>query len=252
PAGRSPPAAPAPARGRPPPPRRPCPPATSSPWSSRSRRSAMWTGPSPSRRPARRSSCCCSSGSAPRGAPPEPVTGFVDVLLRGLALCGQAIAVGGVIFGWALLRPAVVRRPALGALLGRSLVATAAGAVVVACAQALSLGVQLVALGGDGGWPLREILATTYFRAAVVRVLACALLLIGGAVLRRRAGAGWLLQLVAVAGLVLAAAWTSHAAARVGPRALLLALDALHQLAAGVWIGGLAQLLVLACARRAP
>ena len=87
---------------------------------------------------------------------------------------------------------------------------------------------------------------------AVVRVLACALLLIGGAVLRRRAGAGWLLQLVAVAGLVLAAAWTSHAAARVGPRALLLALDALHQLAAGVWIGGLAQLLVLAWGRSAP
>jgi len=180
------------------------------------------------------------------------VTGFVDVLLRGLALCGQAIAVGGVIFGWALLRPAVVRRPALGALLGRSRVATAAGAVVVACAQALSLGVQLVALGGDGGWPLREILATTYFRAAVVRILACALLLVGGAALRRRAGAGWLLQLVAVAGLVLAAAWTSHAAARVGPRALLLALDALHQLAAGVWIGGLAQLLVLAWGRSAP
>ncbi len=180
------------------------------------------------------------------------MTGFVDVLLRGLALCGQAVAVGGVIFGWTLLRPAVARRPALDALLGRSLVATAAGAVVVACAQALSLGVQLVALAGDGGWPLREILATTYFRAAVVRILACALLLVGGAALRRRAGAGWLLQLVAVAGLVLAAAWTSHAAARVGPRALLLALDALHQLAAGVWIGGLAQLLVLAWGRSVP
>jgi putative copper resistance protein D len=182
------------------------------------------------------------------------VAGFVDVLLRGLALCGQAVAVGGVVFGWALLRPALARRPALGALLGRSLAATATGAAVVAGAQALSLGVQLVALAADGGWPLREILATTYFRAAVVRILACALLLVGCAVLRRRAGvgAGWLLQLVAVAGLALAAAWTSHAAARVGPRALLLALDALHQLAAGVWIGGLAQLLVLAWGRSAP
>jgi len=35
------------------------------------------------------------------------VAGFVDVLLRGLALCGQAIAIGGVVFAALLLRPAV-------------------------------------------------------------------------------------------------------------------------------------------------
>jgi len=181
------------------------------------------------------------------------VAGFVDVLLRGLALCGQAVAVGGVFFGLVLLRPALAARPTLAGLLARSLATTAAGAAAAACAQVLSLGVQVVALAGDGGWPLREILATTYFRAAAGRILAGALVLVGCTVVRRRAvGWGWLLQLVGVAGLTLAAAWTSHAAARLGPRAFLLTLDALHQLAAGVWIGGLAQLLVLAWGRSAP
>ena len=181
------------------------------------------------------------------------MAGFVDVLLRGLALCGQAVAVGGVFFGLVLLRPALAARPTLAGLLARSLATTAAGAAAAACAQVLSLGVQVVALAGDGGWPLREILATTYFRAAAGRILAGALVLVGCTVVRRRAvGWGWLLQLVGVAGLTLAAAWTSHAAARLGPRAFLLTLDALHQLAAGVWIGGLAQLLVLAWGRSAP
>ncbi len=182
------------------------------------------------------------------------MAGFVDVLLRGLALCGQAVAVGGVVFGLWLLLPALAARPALGALLRRSLATTATGAVVVAVAQALSLGVHIAALAGDAGWPVREIAATTYFHAAVARIAACALLLTGCAVVGRRGpGArwGWLVQAVAVVALGACAAWTSHAAARVGPRALLLTLDALHQLAAGVWIGGLAQLVVLAWGRAA-
>lgn len=181
------------------------------------------------------------------------MAGFVDILLRGLALCGQAIAVGGVVFGLWLLRPALAERPALGALLGRSLATTAAGAAIVAVAQALALGVQLATLAGDTGWPGREILAATYFRAAIARILACGLLLGGCAAVRRRAGAGWgwLVQLAAVAALGVCAAWTSHAAGRLGPRAFLLTLDALHQLAAGVWVGGLAQLVVLAWGRGA-
>ena len=48
---------------------------------------------------------------------------------------------------------------------------------------------------------------------------------------------------IALAGLTVvlgaASAWTSHAAGRLGPRGGLLILDALHQLAAGVWVGGL-------------
>ena len=177
------------------------------------------------------------------------MAGFVDVLLRGAALCGQAIAVAGVVWSLLLLRPAVRARPALAPLLDRSLVVIALGAAAAAAAQLASLAVQLGQLRGDGGWPVHEILAATFFRAAVARIVAC-LGLIGVALAARRdvARAGPALVGCALV-LVASAAWLSHAAARPGPRALLLVLDAVHQLAAGVWIGGLVHLLAAAARR---
>jgi putative copper resistance protein D len=177
------------------------------------------------------------------------VAGFVDVLLRGAALCGQAVAVGGVVWILLLVRPAVRARPALAPLLDRSLVVLALGAGVAAAAQLASLAVQLGQLRGDGGWPVGEILATTFFRAGVARILAC-LGLIGVAVAARRGVArAWPALVGCALVLVTSATWLSHAAARPGPRALLLALDAVHQLAAGVWIGGLVHLLAAAARR---
>jgi putative copper resistance protein D len=67
---------------------------------------------------------------------------------------------------------------------------------------------------------------------------------------RRPAGAGaWSTLGAAAVALVGASAVLSHAVARVEDRALLLLLDALHQLAAAVWIGGLAHLTAYAALR---
>ena len=115
------------------------------------------------------------------------MAGFVDVLLRGLALCGQAVAIGGVLFAVLLLRPSLVERGPARARLTRSLWLTGMGAAVVAGAQMLSLGVQLSVLGdGAGGWPISEVAGTTFFRAGVVRILACAGLVAGCVALVRR------------------------------------------------------------------
>src|SRR5436190_578710 len=97
-------------------------------------------------------------------------------MLRGVVLCGQAVAIGGVLFA----------------------------GLVVGC-------LRLRRVAGDGR--------------------------------------GSLLLVGLVVALATSAAWTSHAAARLGPRGLLLALDALHQLAAAAWIGGLGLLIVLALGR---
>ena len=180
------------------------------------------------------------------------MAGFVDVLLRGLALCGQAIAIGGVLFAILLLRPALAEGAAARARLTKSLRLTAIGAAVVGGAQLLSLGVQLSVLGDAvGGWPLAEVARTSFFRAGAVRILACAGLVIGClALVRRPERRSWWL---ALAGLTIVlgvgSAWTSHAAGRLGPRAVLLVLDALHQLAAGAWIGGLLHLTLVASSR---
>jgi len=175
------------------------------------------------------------------------VAGFLDVLLRGLALCGQAVAMGGVFFAVLVLRPVSREEPAWAAREGRTLLLSAAGAALVALAQTLSVALQLGLLVGDMDWPIQTVLATSYFRASLAKALICLLLITGALALRRRERGGWWPVLIGLSLLLaLSAASTSHAAARLEHRAFLLGLDALHQLATGVWIGGLVHLIVAA------
>lgn len=185
---------------------------------------------------------------------------FLDVVLRGLALSGQAVAVGGVVFALFVWRvtvprpdPPLARDAASGPARPAALTAAriwrlvALGAAVVAVGQTLSLVTVLVSLDAGSGWPLAEVLATPFGRASLLRVVASAALAAGALVVARGAFSGIpsLVVLVATAVLALCSAWVSHAAARVEHRGVLLALDGLHQLAAAVWIGGLVHLLVV-------
>ena len=169
------------------------------------------------------------------------MTGFVDVLLRTLILAAQALAVGGVVWPLWILRPPLDRAAAL----TRAWTLVATGAGVLGGAQTLSVLIQLGAVAADGGWRLFDVLATLYVRASAARVAAAVVLMVAALMLRRRPAAGARLPAVAAAAaLALLAPWTSHAAARVTGRGPLLALDALHQVAAWLWVGGLAHLVV--------
>jgi len=170
---------------------------------------------------------------------------FLDVILRGLALSGQAVAIGGVLF--ALL----VYRVQDGAGARRIWTLVAAAAAVVVAAQVAALLILAGELEAPGGSLLARLAATQYFRATLARMLAAVVIAVGALAVRRapRVGTWWPLLLGAVVALVVSAAWTSHAAARLDHRALLLALDAVHQLAAAAWIGGLLHLVVTALHR---
>jgi copper resistance protein D len=176
------------------------------------------------------------------------VTGFVDVLLRALILAAQAAGVGGAVFALWTLRG---REPGL----ARAWTLVAAGAGVLAVAQSLSALTQLIAL--EGAASARDLLAISYFRVSAARVLAALALLAGAVGLRRAARtpgapsprAALVVAVAAPLALVVLAPWTSHAAARVGGRGWPLTLDAVHQVASWIWIGGLAQLLVVAARR---
>src|SRR2546425_4964019 len=151
-----------------------------------------------------------------------------------------------------LLRPTLPEGGPVRSRLVRSLAFTAIGAAVVAGAQMLSLVVQLLVLrDATAGWPIAEVAATSFFRAGLLRILSCAGIIVGCVALSRRPERGqWWIALAALTVLLgTGSAWTSHAAGRLGPRAVLLVLDALHQLAAGVWIGGLLHLTVAALSR---
>ena len=174
------------------------------------------------------------------------MAGFVDVLLRGVILVGASVALGGVVFAWAVLRggPGVKPDPA-GA---RSLRLAAAGAAIAGVAQlgasALTLGTLVQSLGAGAVTPYAS---TTYGAVTVARVLLAVVTAVLARTLARASAprGAWLALASAAALLVASSAALSHAVARVDHRALLFALDAAHQLAAAVWIGGLVHLLLL-------
>jgi putative copper resistance protein D len=170
------------------------------------------------------------------------VFSVLDVLLRGLILAAQATAVGGVCF---LLL--VARGPET----PRSLALIVAAAVTLAAGQGLSLANELFVLLHDAAWPLRAALDTLYVQVSIVRIVAALALAACAVGLRRAGGASrlWPAAVTLAGALVVAAPWTSHAAARLDSRVLLLLLDGAHQLGAAVWIGGLVHLAAAAFRR---
>ena len=184
------------------------------------------------------------------------MAGFLDVLLRGLILAAQATAVGGVAFVLIALRVSASRPGFDPPVLPRSLALIAAGAAVLAAGQALALAIELFVLLHDAAWPLWAALGTLYVQVSLVRVVAGAALAMCAVGLRRRGPTDGLPSrllppaILLAATLAVAAPWTSHAAARLESRGILIVLDGAHQLAAAVWIGGLVHLIAAAVGRR--
>ena len=173
------------------------------------------------------------------------MNGFVDVVLRGLALVCASFAVGGVAWLCFVLRAAPNVAPTPAVRLALRLVALAAAGLA-----ATQVALMLVALGAlaptHGGWPVELYFHTSFARIAVLRtvlgvaVAAIALLLAHGPASRL----SWHALTVCAVALVAASAVLSHAVARLESRGLLLGLDAVHQVAAAVWVGGLGHLII--------
>ena len=177
------------------------------------------------------------------------MAGFVDVLLRGLILVLTSVALGGVAWLRFVLRAEPHVKPdAPTALALRTIAAAAAGA---ALAQAAVVLVGLTAVADvHGAWPLAAFFETTFALTATARVVLAAAVAALAFTLARRAAPRlpWTALTVTATLLVASSAVVSHAVARVEWRAPLIALDAAHQVAAALWIGGLAHLVLSAIA----
>ncbi len=169
------------------------------------------------------------------------MAGFLDVLLRGAILVLASLVLGGVVWMRVVLRAAPGAPPPPATAL--ALRAVAVGAWLLSLAQSATMLVALAELRVER-WPLAELLETTFGVAALARVALG--LAVGGLALRMARGIpgplAWPALTAGAFALVAASAVLSHAVARVESRALLLFLDATHQLAAAVWIGGLMNL----------
>ncbi|HXU90132.1 MAG TPA: CopD family protein [Methylomirabilota bacterium] len=179
------------------------------------------------------------------------MAGFLDVLLRGLILVLTGIALGGAAWLRLVVRAEPHVKPDGPTVL--ALTTIGAAAVGVAAAQTAVVMVSFGAVGTTHGDVLAtEFFTTTFALTATARVVWA----LGLALLARRMAEGaagrvaWTALFVGATALVASSAIVSHAVARVEYRWLLLALDGAHQLAAAVWVGGLAHLALYAAWRR--
>ncbi|MBV9076461.1 MAG: CopD family protein [Methylobacteriaceae bacterium] len=173
--------------------------------------------------------------------------GYLSVVVDGLVTVAQAIAVGGTLFLVLLARPLAgeigVDGPRLAASVGR---VAAWGALALVGAEASHVGLKAAAVVATLSVPVASLLDAQFVLAGLVKAGA-ALLLAGLLVRRGRETAASALVVLSVT-ILAAATLTTHAAARMDGRPLLLGAGFAHQLGAALWIGGI-PVFVLALAR---
>lgn len=162
---------------------------------------------------------------------------YFSVLLRGLILAAQSLTIGGIVFAGFLLVP-------VGAHLDADEASSWQGtrrlvmfsALALATIEILALAQMVFVLVKSTEMPASDALGASYaISRATSAVAALVIALLARA--RLRQALPWVGVLAAF--IIAGSTATSHAAARMGQRDILLAADALHQLGAAAWIGGI-------------
>ena len=163
--------------------------------------------------------------------------GYLSIVIHALTITAQSVALGAVFFLVFLVRPLAWLVGAPGDAIRRDTVRIAAwGALALIVCEVATVGLESAVLMGTVDLPLGNVLGANFAVAGLVKIgaaLVLLLLLLAG----RRAPAALLLA-VAVVELA-AATLTTHAAARLTDRPVLLAVEGFHQLGAASWIGGI-------------
>ncbi|MBN9562256.1 MAG: CopD family protein [Alphaproteobacteria bacterium] len=164
--------------------------------------------------------------------------GYLSIVLHGLTIVAQSMTLGGVLFLALLARP--LQRPLgpAGEAITRGCVRiTAWSALGLVLCEASSVALQAAVLVGTVDLPIMEALGANFAIAGMVKAAMAALIGLTLVARGTRAPVSFLLILGAVE--LAAATLTTHAAARLDDRAILLIVAGLHQLGAAIWIGGL-------------
>jgi putative copper resistance protein D len=167
--------------------------------------------------------------------------GYLSVVLHGLTVTAQSVAVGGVLFLVLLARPFADRLARGEALLAIVTKIALFGALALILCDALVLALQGAVLVGTLDISPMAVLGADFARALLVKMATASVLVVllwfghGG----RPGLAGGIALLVAAAVELAAATLTTHAAARLSGQGPLLLAEWVHQLGAAIWIGGL-------------
>nr|WP_294546429.1 CopD family protein [uncultured Rhodopila sp.] len=158
--------------------------------------------------------------------------GYLSIVIHGLTILSQSVALGGVLFLVLLARP--LKLPEIAAGTARIAGCAAIGLLV---AQAAGVALQTAVLTDTVDLGVWNVLTADYAVAGAVKAVAA--LLLAALLLLRGPGAPAMALLALTAIELAAATLTTHAAARLDSRGWLLLVEGLHQLGAAIWIGGI-------------
>jgi putative copper resistance protein D len=164
--------------------------------------------------------------------------GYLSIIIHGLTIVAQSMTLGGVFFLVFLARPqARLVGPAGDAILHDTVRIAAYAALGLILCEAATVALESSVLVGTINLPLSDALTANFALAGAVKIGAALII----ALLLFAVGprAPTVLLLLAALVELAAATMTTHAAARLDDRLPLLAVTALHQLGAAIWIGGI-------------
>jgi putative copper resistance protein D len=169
--------------------------------------------------------------------------GYLSIVLHGGSILAQSVMIGSVAFLLLLVRPLAAPLGPLAAPLGRTAARLGGWAAIgLVTAAVLTVGLRTAVLADTVRLSVTEALGAQSTLALLIKAGLAAVL--AGLCFARaeRLPAG---IAIAVAALVLATATlTTHAAARLDGRTVLLPVTALHQSGAALWIGGIPAFLI--------
>ena len=164
--------------------------------------------------------------------------GFLDVVLRFIGLSTEALIVGGIAFHWLVLTPFSAQLADDGpGILARWRYILRWSAAIAAIGAIANVTLNVLLLQASAEIPIVEGLTANFVIAELARlVIVHSIFVLAGRSETTLGRVG--LPLLAVAMLAAATA-TSHSMSRMTGQAPMAMADALHQLGASVWIGGI-------------
>ena len=166
------------------------------------------------------------------------VFGYLSIIVHGLTILSQSMAVGGVLFLVFLAGPLAPRlsKAGPGILEGTARIAGYA-AIALLLSEVVTVALQVAVLMDTADLSLRHVLTAEFAVAGMVKIIVAASLAAVLLGVKERVPTLALLVLTLIE--LAAATLTTHAAARLDNRGILLAVEAVHQLGAAIWIGGI-------------
>jgi putative copper resistance protein D len=178
----------------------------------------------------------------------QGLANFIDDFLGGLILISYALVVGSMLWSAFILKIWSPGFSAHESVVRRGVSLLRAGAVALAVTQGLKLIIKAVVLASVlGEFPADAYYGTVQFQAGLIRfLLSLGLIYIASQLLRTPDQRfSWNLAALLMIPMVISGAWLVHGVGRFENREQLMVMTVLHQFAAAVWFGGVAQLLSL-------